>query len=544
MPINRSPRWAVPTLLAVAVLTLLALAALSVVRRLPELGATAHRDEAIAWTYAALPLRELPEALSFDVNPPVYFAVLHGWLALGEDARTMRWLSVAAFLIAAVLAGVAAKVAHRGDAPRAGWVAAWIAAALALTGPAVVSLATLARPYALAYLLGMMGLLLSLSLLAEGIPRWRATFLSMALGIVGGLTTLTHYWGGLLFGALVAALVLTSWLVARQEIATRAAVAAGSAFLVLLGWLPWLLTQLRSDPLPAHGEPDAASLDSTLTGGLGGLWVAWVVLLLALSAGSPWFDHWWPGRRAEDRPLRSDPALTPALFLLLASTAATGVVLVMWGVSQARPLFTTNYGIILTVPLPVTVAVLAAARRVASILVAGAIALGASVLLGAALSAEEVRLERGPEPWIAGAVSPQLGPDDVVVLSPGRVLAVRYAMGGVRGGTGDRDDVEYRTPIGSVEEGRFDFRDRVGRLEAVDPDMFVDELAELPAGTRVAVVHDRFPNLSNDYWIALDEAMSGIINEMGADDRFGLRDDYSLPYPYLGIDVEVFVVRP
>ena len=94
-----------PMAVVAAAIGWLLLAVMTVGRMRDDLTTTLHRDEAIAWTYANLPLTEIPGALEFDVNPPVYFLALHTWLTGGGSGEVyLRGLSVVAMLVAAGVA--------------------------------------------------------------------------------------------------------------------------------------------------------------------------------------------------------------------------------------------------------------------------------------------------------------------------------------------------------------------------------------------------------------------------------------------------------
>jgi hypothetical protein len=142
------------------------------------------------------------------------------------------------------------------------------------------------------------------------------------------------------------------------------------------------------------------------------------------------------------------------------------------------------------------------------------------------------RESRGPEYAIARSLQYTTGPGDVVLTSPGRVLAVRYYLG---------PDRQYFTPIGGVQRGLFDFRDRVTRLRQTDPAAVADRLAQQPAGTRVAFVTDAVPPRDQTYWIELDRVMDRIGWSLADDPRLELTYTGQLPNPYG--DTEVFVYR-
>ena len=497
----------------------LLLAVMTVGRMRDDLTTTLHRDEAIAWTYANLPLSEIPGALEFDVNPPVYFLALHTWLTGGGSGEVyLRGLSVVAMLVAAA---VAFDAARRLGGARAGW----LTAAFVLLAPGSLALAGLARPYAIAFLLGMVALDAAIAMVRGA--RWPAL---VAFSVASALLPLTHYWGGLLLLALLIALTTTAVMRDRRDLLLRAVVATGIALVALAPWAPTLASQLGNGPLAAHRVPDAAALGTTLTRAAGGQVTAWVVGIgIAVAVLAAWRTR--RGEPAADR----EPIDAGHLLLVAATLAAIGIVVLMWGVSQVRPLFTTNYAAVVLAPVPVLVGVYLSRRWWSTVAVLAALALVAVPDFSRSVFGEPPDDDgiRGPEAQIGASVGAATTPGDVVLTSPGRVLAVRYYLG---------DERDYLTPIGRVFEGRFDYRNRVARLDEVDPAIVVDRLEERPAGSRIAVVHDAGTPLDHPYWIALDEAMDGILRELRASDAVEQVASWRLDEPYEWIGVSIFEV--
>lgn len=510
-----------PLVVVAAVLGWVLLAVITVGRMRDELTATLHRDEAIAWTYANLPLGEIPGALELDVNPPVYFMALHTWLTGGGSGEVfLRGLSVLAMLAAA---GVAFDAARRLGGARAGW----LASAFVVLAPGSLALAGLARPYAIAFLLGTIALDAAIAMVRGA--RWPAV---AAFSVAAALLPLTHYWGGLLLVALLVALGTTAIVVHRRDLLLRAVIATGIALVALAPWASTLAAQLGNSPLAAHRVPDALALGTTLTRSAGGRATAWVVGIgLAVIVVSAWW------RRHRQPPQEREPVDAGHLLLVTATLASVAIVVLMWTVSQVRPLFTSNYAFVVMAPLPVLVGVYLSRRWWSMVAVLAALALVAvpdfsRSALGQDAATREIR---GPEAAVASSIDLATSPGDVVVTSPGRVLAVRYYLGG------DRD---YVTPIGRVYDGRFDYRDRVERLSEVDPAQVAGSLAGRPAGTRVAVVHDIGLPIDHPYWIALDDAMDGIMRTLRGSDRVEQVASWRLEEPYEWIGVTVFEVLP
>jgi 4-amino-4-deoxy-L-arabinose transferase-like glycosyltransferase len=486
-----------------------------------NLDATLHRDETIAWTYASLPATEIPEALLFDVNPPVYFLALHAWLVGGggnEQGDYLRALSVLAIVAAAVVAFDAA----RRVAGRVG--AGSLAGAFVLLAPSTVALAGLARPYALAYLLGMVAIHAAILVVQRG--GWAPLVL---LGASGGLLTLTHYWGGLLLAALMIGLAGTAWLTRRRDVLVHSVAATGLALLALLPWAPTLLSQLGNSPLAAHQSPDVELLGVTLTLSAGGRAASWVLGIAAAGAVAVFVTRY--RRRSTPEPSQRDPG---RVLLVCITAAAVGIVALLWAVSQVRPLFAPSYAYIVMAPLAVLVGVGMSRRWWTAALVVTALLVPAVPdVANSVRPDEDDRISRGPESMIAERLAQTTADGDVVVTSPGRVLAVRYYLG---------DDRDYVTPIGRVYDGRFDYRDRVSRLEAVDAQAVARRVADAAEGTRIAFVHDIGEPWDHPYWRALDDAMV-TVGETLADTRslVPVHTTY-VPGPLDGIAVRVFEV--
>ena len=108
-------------------------------------------DEGLSVGIADRPLSDIPAALRLDGSPPLYYALLHVWMAVFGSSETATH---ALSLLFAVLAVPAAWWAARGlfgaDAP------AWLAALLAATNPFLTQYAQETRMYALVALLGML----------------------------------------------------------------------------------------------------------------------------------------------------------------------------------------------------------------------------------------------------------------------------------------------------------------------------------------------------------------------------------------------------
>jgi hypothetical protein len=236
-------------------------------------------------------------------------------------------------------------------------------------------------------------------------------------------------------------------------------------------------------------------------------------------------------RGSTPEPSQRDPA---RVLLVCITAAAVAIVALLWAVSQVRPLFTPNYAYIVMAPLAVLAGV-GMSRRwwTAALVVAALLVAAVPDFTNSVRADEEDRISRGPESVIADRLAQTTGAGDVVLTSPGRVLAVRYYLG---------DDRDYVTPIGRVYEGRFDYRDRVSRLESVDAQAVARRVADAPAGTRIAFVHDIGEPWDHPYWRALDDAMVTVGETLAETGSLVPVSTAYVPGPLEGIAVRVFEV--
>ncbi|NUT56868.1 MAG: hypothetical protein HOQ03_12920, partial [Thermoleophilia bacterium] len=152
---SRRPAWSIPAAVAGnarlrAPLAIGGLVLLSVVLRTQAFGVGFWIDEGLSVGIADRPLAEIPDALRLDGSPPLYYALLHVWMAVfgtGEEATP------ALSLLFAVLAVPAAWWAARG---LFGETAGLAAALLAATNPFLTHYAQETRMYALVALLGLL----------------------------------------------------------------------------------------------------------------------------------------------------------------------------------------------------------------------------------------------------------------------------------------------------------------------------------------------------------------------------------------------------
>lgn len=195
-------------------------------------------DEALSVNIARLPLGEIPEALRQDGHPPLYYVLLHGWMAVfGEDSASVRAFSGLWGLALFPLVWVAARRLGGGR------VAIYALCLLAVS-PYAIRYSSETRMYAMVSVLAVAGWLLADDALRSPRPARLA-----ALAAVVGLLVWTHYWALWFLGAAVLGLAVHGWRARRDRrpddlratIRVLGAMAVGG--LTLLPWLPSLLYQ-------------------------------------------------------------------------------------------------------------------------------------------------------------------------------------------------------------------------------------------------------------------------------------------------------------
>src|SRR5919206_1614944 len=116
--------------------------------RTREIGIGFWIDEGLSVGIANRPLGQIPHALREDGSPPLYYVLLHFWMALsGHSEAGVRAMSLLFALLAIPAAWWAAGKVFRATK------AAWIAAALAALNPFLSQYAQEARMYSLVALL-------------------------------------------------------------------------------------------------------------------------------------------------------------------------------------------------------------------------------------------------------------------------------------------------------------------------------------------------------------------------------------------------------
>ena len=375
-------------------------------------------DEALTVHLSEVPLGDLPDVLRRDGAPPLYYALLHGWMALvGTGNQAVRLLSA--------LFGVATlPLLYRAGRRLGGPTVGVGALVLLATSPFAIRYGTEARMYSLVALLVAAGWLLVSNALERPKPGWL-----VGVGLVSGALLLTHYWSFYLLVCTVLVLVAAAWRgVLDRGAVVRVVAAIGVGSAVLFGpWVPAFLYQRAHTGTPWGTAPGPVEVAFTTLVDLGGgpyaegQALAGILAALTLLA---LFGRAVDGRRIEldltTRPGARGEALVAVTTLLLAVGVGTAT-------SSA---FASRYTSV-AFPLIILVAAFGLRSLADRRVVAGVLAVAS--LLGvvggvrnvvfrrtSADAVVETILENGGRPGDLVAYCPdQLGPDVTRVLPDG-----------------------------------------------------------------------------------------------------------------------------
>jgi uncharacterized membrane protein len=428
-------------------------------------------DEALSVNIARLPVPDLLEALRHDGSPPLYYLLLHGWMALvGTGDVAVRALSGAISIATLPLAWTVGR--------RLGPGAAWPTTVLVATSPFLVRYASETRMYALVALLTMAGLLALLRV-------WEAPTLRRAavLGAIAGALLLTHYWALYLWAVVAGGL---AWLAVRpgdQRRAARTSLAAlGAGAALFLPWAPSFVFQALHTGTPWADPVRPAVLPATLVHYAQGttdagafLHLVLVGLLLLGSAGAALVGR----ARVDHRPAWRRPG--PAL----ATVALATVVLAALSGAVTDSAYTWRYTSIAVVPTLLVAAVgvgTIADRR------ARAGVLACAAMLGLLSSWATVNRDRTQAVEVAAAIRSEGQPGDLVVYCPDQLGPAVHRL--LPDGF-----VQSAFPEGDPPQ-RVDWVDYDERQRSVDPQAFANRvLADAPERSIFLVWSSRYGSL-------------------------------------------------
>jgi mannosyltransferase len=396
-------------------------------------------DEAISVGIASHDLGDIPGTLRLDSSPPLYYLLLHEWMALfGTGEAATRTLSLLFALAAIPVAWWAGRALF-------GVRGAWLAAAGAAGCPFLTRYAQETRMYSLVVLLS----LVACAAFALAFLHGRRVHL-VTLAVALTLLLYTHDWA-LFLAAGMGVVWLGLW--RRGTVGARDGPLVAAVVLALYApWVPSLIFQARHTGAP-WAQPPSALL---LLGFPGQLLGEVAVVLLALPAVEL---------------LRRRGPGYQSVCLLLVLTGAVAVL--AWLSSQLEPAWTPRYLAVLLGPLLLAVAGGAVGGRWTTLALVG-VAVAWALTSPPAVKSDARDVTR--------ALPTQVGGGDVVACTLPELVPVvaHYLPAGL----------SYVTPIGPVADpGVTDWRDGMDRMRAggVQRDL-EPAVAALAAGHRLVLV--------------------------------------------------------
>jgi mannosyltransferase len=440
---------------------LVLLLAVSLYLRTRELGIGFWIDEGLSVGISDRPLHAIPHALREDGSPPLYYMLLHFWLALGGRSEGgVRALSLLFALLAVPAAWWAGKAIFRSMR------AAWIAAVLMALNPFLSQYAQEARMYSLVALLAIPAtacFVRAYALDAES-PQARRPWIA-GFSVAVAVSLYTHNWPIFFTIAAAGAWALLWWLAPKErrtELVRDGLLGFGGALVLYLPWVPTTLYQAAHTGAPWAEAPSLGALSDVPTQLLGR--VPGVVLLICAGAGVLAL------LRGHGAAQRFGERGRAALCLLI---LGAGTVLVAWAASRVSPAWANRY---LAVALPPFV--LLAAGGLAF---AGRLGLVGLALVAVMWAQDAAPVEKSNVRAVSRAIAPSLQPGDLVITTqPETVAVLHYYL---------PEGMRYATLTGPLTElGVWDWRDGVERLQATTPERDLQPLIDaLPAGRRVVL---------------------------------------------------------
>ena len=440
-------------------LGLAALMAASALLRIGGMDTGFWIDEALSVGIADRPLTEIPATLRQDGSPPLYYLILHAWLALfGSGEVATHALS----LVIALLCVPAAWWALRDCF---GARAAWIAAALAATNPFITQYAQETRMYSLVVLLGLLTCGAFLRAFVYERAGWRLPF-----GALLAAMLYTHNWA--LFFAAACGLTWLGLVAGadgrrRRWLLRAGVVSFGTTALLYLPWVPSMLFQAAHTGAPWALAPPVSALPSTFGRLLGP--VAVFVLLVTAGAGLALIVR---ARRGGG--LRREAVAIQRRSVLALVSLALLTLVIAWLSSQVAPAWALRYLAVAVPPLLVLAAI--------GLSRAGGVGLAGLAVVAVLWATDEPPAEKSNVREVTELLEPKVRPGDLVVSTqPEQIPALSYYL---------PDGLDYATLWGPVDDvGVTDWRDGVQRLRRTSADRDLDPLIErLEPGRRLVLV--------------------------------------------------------
>lgn len=201
-------------------------------------------DESFCWKLITFDWNELWDRVGRDNHPPLYFALLKGWVEVfGPSAVAMRSLSIVFGMLAVLGAFALVREVQRSTREDHDPVAAYVAAALMAISVVQLDWSQQVRMYSLASCLGLWSCVSLIRFLAQPSAR-QAIVPAIVFVMLASALTYTHYYGLFLVAAQFLFALGTAFQRGSKRLLWIAAVCL--AFVAIgLAWTPWLPVFLK-----------------------------------------------------------------------------------------------------------------------------------------------------------------------------------------------------------------------------------------------------------------------------------------------------------
>jgi hypothetical protein len=421
------------------------------------LGAPFWIDEGISVGISSHPLSDIPGLLRQDGSPPLFYLLLHWWMALFGSTESATHAFTAA---AAILAVPAAWWGARPFGRSAGLASAAMLAVL----PFVGLYADETRMYSLMLLLT----LLATGAFLRAFVLRRRPYVAVFAALLAAVLY-THAWGAFYAASAgVAWLGLLAWGPDRRRLAIDGALAFGGGLVLFAPWLPTLAYQTAHTGAPWSHRTSTRSLTHALQRLFGGQKPE-IALLLVAGAGLAEIMR------------RGPAAQRRAALAVVGVTACT--LCTAWAWSHFNtPAWALRYLVTVLAPL-----VIATGAGLGRIPILGAATLAVVGLLAWHGKPSARTLEhKSNVSVVARTLAPEL-PRGTMVFSvqPEQVPNLRYYL---------PPGLRYLTPLGPVRDpGVMDWRDALKRLRAARVEhVLLRTVAHMRPGSRLLLVQPLF----------------------------------------------------
>ncbi len=481
-------------------------------------------DEGISVGIASHPLAHIPGLMRQDGSPPLYYLILHVWMAIfGRGEVATHSLS----LVFALLTIPAAYWAGKSLFDRRTGL---ICAVLAGGAPYITSYAQETRMYALVTLLSV---IVAASFVHVFVCRRRGYLPAFALSLAAALYS--HNWAlflGLMCGV---AFLWCLWRRHdRRELLRDGLIGFGAVAILFLPWVPTLLFQARHTGAPWDLPPVVWSLSQGLYFLVGGRGEAMLILLgggaglLTLRALAP-NGAAAASTNGHGRPSEVVWQRLAAESLLI---VGLGTLVLAWAYAKVTPAWAPRYLAVIVGPLLIAAGLgMARAGRL------GLVALALSACFWILDPVPSALSAKSNVAAVAAQIRHHLGTDPLVLATqPEEIPTLAYYLPGV---------THFGTPLGPVPDPRIvDWRDALARFERSSVhDVLSPMLATLTPGQRLVLVVPVKFNTSPVYMKLIHRASVRWSDAISHDSDFRLITTSYTQWSESGVPVEAYVYQ-